>query len=135
MFGERADLVHCTSALRYPVFKHAENYNGTPSMVKHPELRQMLTSCLAEEARILGKTTLWLPLGPKVTEALEFLCREGVLSPSQVLDGMPHPSGANAERIKIFLGEKKPEDASQKTNPATILEARAGLLNKLIAIR
>ena len=95
----------------------------------------MLTSCLAEEARILGKTTLWLPLGPKVTEALEFLCREGVLSPSQVLDGMPHPSGANAERIKIFLGEKKQEDASQKTNPATILEARAGLLNKLIAIR
>jgi len=131
LFSTQAHLVHYTSALRYPVFRNGENYNGTPSMVKHSQLRNMIETCLAQEAKILGGKTLWLPLGPKVTEALDHLCTIGALQPSQVLSGMPHPSGANAERIKIFLGEKNPEAASVKTNPYRLLEAKRDLVEKL----
>lgn len=131
LFTTHTHLVHYTSALRYPVFKNSENYNGTPSMTRHGQLREMIDTCLAQEARTLGPKTLWLPLGTSVTEGLEYLTTTGALQPGQILSGLPHPSGANAERIKIFLGEKRPEDASVKTNPAKLLEARQRLLDKL----
>ncbi|WP_303045736.1 hypothetical protein [Turicimonas muris] len=37
-----------------------------------------------------------------------------------MLPQIPHPSGANAERIAYFLGKKKKEDLSAKTNPDKI---------------
>ena len=39
-----------------------------------------------------------------------------VLSAARVLSGLPHPSGANAERIAFFLGRKKREDVSSKVD-------------------
>ena len=77
------------------------------------------------------KTALWLPLGPKPTEALRHLVSRGVLPAARVLEGIPHPSGANAERIKFFLGQKLRADLSSKTRPDLIDLARDTLLSQL----
>ena len=52
------------------------------------------------------------------------MAEQGVIQRNQILAGMPHPSGANAERIAFFLGEKAKKDLSAKTNPTIILEKK-----------
>jgi hypothetical protein len=122
--------VHFTSALRYPVFVGEKNYNGTPNMLTTPILKQMVETHLAEEARALPDA-LWLPLGPKADAAVRHLARTGVLEQKRILSGMPHPSGANAERVAVFLGRKAPELASVKTNPTSLLSAFSSLSGQI----
>ena len=130
LFGARRDLVHYTSALRNPVFVNGKNYSGSPAMLSHQAMRWQIENLLAEEASALHDA-VWIPLGPKVSEALAYLTRRGVLSESRILDGLPHPSGANAERISVFLGRKNPDAVSAKTNPLTIARGRDSVMNKL----
>lgn len=130
LFKPQHELVHMTSALRYPVFVRGENYNGTPAMLRTPILRGMVEEILAEEARQLPDA-LWLPLGPKPTEALAHLVKRGDLKAENVLEGMPHPSGANGERIAYFLGEKMLADLSAKTVPGPIDAARERLRKQI----
>ena len=59
------------------------------------------------------------------------MAEQGVIQRNQILAGMPHPSGANAERIAFFLGEKAEKDLSAKTNPTIILEKKQQLLSVL----
>jgi len=127
LFDPAAELVHFTSALRYPVFVGGANYNGTPDMLRTLSLRSTVETFLAAEARLLPDA-LWLPLGPKPAAALEHLVAMGALRADRVLTGMPHPSGANAERISFFLGRKPREQLSRKTRPDLIEQARIGLL-------
>lgn len=124
LFTPGGELVHLTSALRYPVFKDGANYNGTPDMIRTPILRRMIETHLAEEARMLPDA-LWLPLGPKAGQALRHLTEMGLLDSARVLEGLPHPSGANGERVAVFMGRKVPEAASRQTNgPALVAAAR-----------
>src|SRR5258708_3696469 len=126
LFEAASERVHFTSALRYPVFVGDANYNGTPDMLKTPLLKSMIDICLADEARHLSNS-VWLPLGPQPARALEYLCGRGLLDRRQVLQGLPHPSGANAERISYFIGRKSRDLLSAKTNPGT-LDAALGTL-------
>ncbi|GER07813.1 hypothetical protein GCM10007972_17110 [Iodidimonas muriae] len=130
LFHPGSQEIHFTSALRYPVFVNGKNYNGTPDMLRTPILRHMIETHLAEEARLLPNA-LWLPLGPRVDKALQHLVGKGFLDPKRILNGLPHPSGANAERIAVFLGRKAPEKASRKTNPDTLLTAFHALKAKV----
>jgi hypothetical protein len=75
-----------------------------------------------------------VPLGPKVSAGLEYLAQRGRLDPKAILSGLPHPSGANAERIACFLGEKSPEDASPKTNAGALLTARESIMARVSAL-
>ena len=134
LFTHAGEQVHFTSALRYPVFVNGENYNGNPHMLKTTVLREMIETYLAEEARALGDA-VWLPLGPKPTIALQHLANLGILRQEQILDGMPHPSGANAERVAAFLGTKSREHLSAKTNADQILRAKGHLLDKISHLR
>lgn len=97
-----SELAHLTSALRYPVFKRGENYSGTPDMLKVPELRQMITTHLAEEVRALGDA-VWMPLGDRPLGALRYLVSNGILREDRLLVGLPHPSGANNGPIGRFM--------------------------------
>lgn len=126
LFSPSSQLVHFTSALRYPVFIGEANYNGKPDMLETPLLRSMIDTCLTEEARTLSKA-VWLPLGPQADRAIQYLCRRGFLDRRQVLQGLPHPSGANAERISYFLGRKPRHLLSSRTNPDTLDAALAML--------
>lgn len=99
---DRTELAHFTSALRYPVFKSGENYNGAPNMLRTPELRQMINTHLAEEVRALPNA-VWMPLGDKPVAALRHLAASGVLAHNRLLEGLPHPSGANNGPIGRFM--------------------------------
>jgi hypothetical protein len=117
---------HFTSALRYPVFLDGQNYSGAPSMISTPMLRKHLMQWLGSEMAALPKA-VFVPLGPKVAEAVEAVAQHNGLSTARVLSGLPHPSGANAERIAFFLGRKKREHLSTKVDAPRLLACRASL--------
>lgn len=133
LWGRRADLVHFTSALRYPVFVDGQNWSGQPDMLRVPEMRGWLERYTGKELESL-RQALFVPLGPKVTAALEHLTRAGIIDAARVLSGLPHPSGANAERISCFLGDKPAELVSEKTNAASLHAARSKLIQQVNAI-
>lgn len=133
LFGDANHLIHTTSALRYPVFVDGKNYNGTPNMVNNPLLRSQLESYFGEEAKALGKA-VFIPLGDKVADAMNYLASKGYLDKERILDGLPHPSGANAERINYFLGKKDRHALSAKTDPDKLDSARSKLLQQVAAL-
>jgi hypothetical protein len=131
VWNARTDLVHFTSALRYPVYLKGQNYSGSPSMTATPVLRELLARCLGEEVSALPNA-VWVPLGPKATEGMIWLVQQGLLPAERVLAGLPHPSGANAERIAYFLGRKDRALLSAKTAPDGIDAARARLSAQIL---
>jgi hypothetical protein len=120
-------LVHFTSALRYPVFVNGKNYNGQPSMVETPVLAECLDQYLGEEAVAL-RDAVWVPLGPTAGQGLSRLAANGAIPTNRILFGLPHPSGANAERIAYFVGRKLRQQLSAKTNAAILDRSRESLL-------
>lgn len=130
LWSTRASLAHFTSALRYPVFVNGKNYSGSPSMLRVPFLKNQLETWFGEEMSRLPNA-LFVPLGPKVGEALAYLAPRIGISDDQVLTGLPHPSGASGERIAYFLGRKPRERLSVKTNAARLDAARSELVAKI----
>jgi hypothetical protein len=130
LFGEHAHLVHVTSVLRQAIFVNGVNYNGTPDMVRNPFLRRHLLEYFAEEARRLPGA-IYIPMGPRVSEALSWLAQQGVLDGERILHGLPHPSGANAERVAYFLGRKDRATLSSKTNGDQLDAVKAALLARM----
>lgn len=130
VFSLRRECVHFTSALRYPVFVNGKNYNGTPDMIRTADLRRVVETHLAAEARALPNA-IWLPLGRKPVAALHHLVRMGVLDGRRVVEGFPHPSGENGERVAYFLERKARSTLSTKTPPAPIDAAREALRAQL----
>jgi hypothetical protein len=94
----------------------------------------MIETLLAKEARFLPNA-LWLPLGPKPLAALHHLVTLGILGREQILPAIPHPSGANAERIAYFLGRKARQALSIKTRPDPIDETREHLRARISAVQ
>jgi hypothetical protein len=133
VWNRRSDLAHFTSALRYPVYVKGKNYSGSPSMTATPILRELLCRCLGEEVELLHNA-VWVPLGPKATEGMGWLVRQGLISAERVLIGLPHPSGANAERIAYFLGRKERTLLSAKTAPDIIEVSRTRLFAQIAAL-
>lgn len=119
LFGAIEEPVHFTSAMRYPVFVNGINYSGTPDIIRTTILRRWVETTLAEEAKLLPEV-LWVPLGPKPALALHHLAAQGLIERNRILDGLPHPSGANAERVAFFLGRKPREALSRATRPERI---------------
>ena len=130
LFGKSSHLAQTASVLRNPVFVAGENYNGTPSMVRHPLLRQQLIDGFGQDVKELH-SAIYVPLGDKVAEALNVLADLGIVDRSRILEGLPHPSGANAERIAYFLGKKEKAALSTKTNALKIDQQKASILEKV----
>ncbi len=129
-FTTQMGVVQFTSILSNPVFYKGKNYNGTPSMITTPLLRQSIEEGFLKKLQQLNNALI-IPLGPKVATALEYLMTEGVLQEKQVLNGFPHPSGANAERIAYFLGKKIKQSLSVKTNANLIDQHKITIQTKL----
>lgn len=130
LFTSHSELLHSTSVLKYPVFINGENYNGTPSMLKNELLRNQLIEHFAVEAQTL-KDAIFIPLGPKPTEALEYLASKGLLDRAKILSGFLHPSAASQERINYFLGKKPKHLLSAKTNAELIDKLKESILEKM----
>ena len=133
LFSSESHLVQTASVLRYPVFVGDKNYNGKPNMLRDPLLREQLLQYFGEDVRAFPSAA-FIPLGKEVAEALHFLADRNALDKRQILEGMPHPSPANAERIAYFLGKKERARLSSKTNPAIIDQGRALLVRRIEAL-
>jgi hypothetical protein len=134
LWSTDADLMHVTAALRHAVFVDGKNYNGaSPNMVATPLLQAQMLDHFAQEAARLPDA-VYVPLGPKVGQALSWLAQRGVLDEARILHGMPHPSGANAERIAYFLGRKDKAALSSRTNGAQIDADRRALAGRMTAL-
>ncbi|MGL4235298.1 hypothetical protein [Tabrizicola sp.] len=120
LWSQDVGLVQFASALRYPVFKGGKNYTGSsPKIAASALLREHLLNYTASELESLPKA-LVIPLGPAVLEACRYLERQGTLDARRVIEGVPHPSGANGERVAYFLGRKEIGALSEKTDPHKI---------------
>lgn len=133
LFNGAVDLLQTASILQFPVFQNGENYNGTPDPIKHPFLRTFVEEHFGQMCGQLPEA-VFVPLGPVPAKALAWLSAKGVLSPDKVLDGLPHPSGANAERIAYFLGKKARNQLSSKTSPDKLDASRERLTNAIAAL-
>lgn len=134
LFGASGELAYTTSVLRNPVFLRGGNYNGTPNMVTHPLLRNQVLGLFARDIASTPDAIL-VPLGDRVAEALHWLASEGVVKRDRILEGLPHPSGANSERIAYFLGRKSRSTLSTKTNPDKLDRSREALVERVKALR
>lgn len=130
LWKEKSSLAHFTSALRYPVYFNAKNYSGSPAISNSPALTWMLESFLTHEAQTLPNA-IWVPLGPSAAACLKWIVQKGYLDETRVLWDLPHPSGANAERIAYFLGRKARENLSPKTSALKIDEAKRSLKSQI----
>lgn len=133
LFGSASGLLQTASALQFPVFVDGANYNGTPDPVKNPLLRSMLTEHFGAMVKAVPDA-VFVPLGPVPSKALEWLALQGILPASRVLHGLPHPSGANAERIAYFLGRKSRAELSIKTSPDKLDFARERLIKEVSSL-
>ncbi|MCH8900294.1 MAG: hypothetical protein IH942_07370 [Acidobacteria bacterium] len=102
LFGAHADLLHPTSAIRYPVFRDEDNYAGTsPVLVKSPTLLSFVDTLLLQELNSPANT-LVIPLGKAAKTAVSRLVTAGSVDGTRVLSGFPHPSGAYPRRAEVF---------------------------------
>jgi hypothetical protein len=126
LWQEDGHLVHFTSVLRYPTFVDGANYAGSPAPVADAGLMSQVSRWFAGEAAMLPGA-LYIPLGGLVAETIARVSAEAGIDKDRILSNLPHPSGANAERIAFFLGRKARGDLSSKVSPDRILGARATL--------
>jgi hypothetical protein len=106
LFGDRRDLLHTTSAIRYPVFcgPDFENYSGhSPSPLKSPLLLKTVKELLSPELAALPRA-LVVPMGVAVSAILN---DTSGIELSRCLVGFPHPSGANGWAPKQFAAHRE----------------------------
>ena len=77
---------------------------------------------------------VWIPLSLKAADDVREIIRMGRLRPAQELEGLPNPSGANAERIACFLGRKEKANLFVKTDPVSLDNVRARLIAQVGAL-
>jgi hypothetical protein len=106
LFGSPHPDLHTTSALRYPVFHNDKNYKGhAPDPLKNDYLRTMTETLLIEELMALSPALI-VPLGKAANKCVQHalsICQADIF----LLDNFPHPSGANAHRVRQFNDQKK----------------------------
>lgn len=108
LFNEASHLVHTTSVITYPVFHKGKNYSGsTLNILKTELLKKYVTSQFATELSDMNNPLI-IPLGVKVSRVFDYLVEQQILNPNLILDGFPHPSGANGNyRIDQFEANKQ----------------------------
>ena len=89
------------------MFNNGKNYTGSsPSPLKSEILWQQIEkSFIPEINKFNGK--LIIPLGKSVNEVLSKIQSENNLNNNFILNGFPHPSGANGHRAKQFENNKE----------------------------
>lgn len=115
LFDASAHPVHSTSVLQNLVFIKEENYNGTPNRIRTLISRRQLIIGFGSQTQKMV-SAIFVPFGDKVTEALKFLVKENLLDSNRFLEGLPHPSGAGAERIAYFPSKESRSAFSSKTS-------------------
>lgn len=101
LFEDADELVHTTSALRYPVFVGGANYGGNPQVRRTPLLRSYVIGTLGPELAAVSDALI-IPLGKAAEGCIRLLTEAGDLDEERCLRGFPHPSGGNGHRVRQF---------------------------------
>lgn len=133
LFTHHLSRVHFTSLFTQPLFVQGKNYNNTPSFRHSALLAESIERGFAQEAQQLPDA-LFVPLGPVPTQGIEMLAERQLIDRRRILSGLPHPSGANSERIHYFLGRKSRDSLSSRTNPQMLDQAREKLCQQMAAL-
>jgi hypothetical protein len=103
---EYIGLSHMTSIIRYPVFNKGKDYTGhSPDILKSNMLKDIINGIFVDELRSI-KCSIIIPLGSAASKVLKFISHEYYEISGKCLFYFPHPSGANAHRIKTFYQKK-----------------------------
>ena len=107
LWSEGFDKVQMTSLLRDATYYRGKMYRGKPSILGTPVLQKALTDGFVKhDCRKCSEAKLYVALGSKVKEVLDWLKAEGELTAPIVT--IPHASGSNGGRIAVFLGKHSP---------------------------
>ncbi len=135
LFSTQIRHAHFTSILKMPVqIKDTKtgdykDYSGsTPSMTKNSLLQKQIENYFLEDVEKMPNA-MFLALGSNVASALNWLVNSGKMDAKRVIGEIPHPSGANAERVAYFLGQK--QNPSDKVDTKKMDANKALLLKKL----
>ena len=110
LFAARSDLLHNTSAVRFPVLKGGENYSGySPRPARSAFLRRFIDEYLAPEVHHFPQA-LFVPNGPAVAEAL----LAAGLAAERCLIGFPHASNGPGAKDRAATFEREREQMTQK---------------------
>ena len=91
-----------STVLKYPVFVNGKNYNGhSPKLLEYPDFLDILDTILLSELKKL-QNVLIIPLGKSAFAGLQYVKDKHNLNRIEILEGFPHPSGANGHRLKQF---------------------------------
>jgi len=102
LFDEADELVHATSALRYPVFVQGKNYRGgNPKVRQSPLLSTYVLNTLGPELAAVPNGLI-IPLGKAAGECMQMLVETEQVDGARCLFGFPHPSGGNGHRVRQF---------------------------------
>lgn len=131
LFTKHTQLANFTSAAKYPVFsfKEGKESNFNKSLLSFHELFSYFAPLTRDEMRCMPSAYI-VPLGHNVYNYLMSVLG-GTKAIKKLLPALPHPSGANNERINYFLEKKAAKDLSKKTNPSKIDAVRNAYLEAL----
>lgn len=110
LFEDKDYLLHTISLVPYSVFVKKANYTGhTPKLIKSDFLMKYVYENFIDEFNRMNnsKNMMLIPLGKAVEEVLFKMAEDNIISENQILNGFPHPSGANVNRL-IQFEENKP---------------------------
>ena len=102
LFEEADELVHATSALRYPVFVQGENYRGGNPKVRRSALLSTYVLHMLGPELAAVPDALIIPLGKAAGECVQMLVEAEQVDGARCLFGFPHPSGGNGHRVRQF---------------------------------
>lgn len=73
-------------------------------------------------------------MGKGAAVAMDYLVAQGILASDRILQGVPHPSGANAERVAYFLGRKPKSQLSSKTDAGKLDRTKDQLIQQVAGL-
>jgi hypothetical protein len=102
LFNRRSDLLHSTSAVKYPVFVNGENYDSRkPEILDSLLLKKYIKTKLTKELKIV-RSALIIPLGKTVNTAINYLIDTGDIEADRCLLGFLHPSPQYVQMPEVF---------------------------------
>ncbi|ONI43758.1 hypothetical protein AN641_09225 [Candidatus Epulonipiscioides gigas] len=110
LFEPYNKLLHSVSLIPYPTFIAQQNYNGhSPKLLNNQFLMNYVREHFSKEiAQLKNKNELLIiPLGKAVELVVVEFAKYNLLNQKQILQGFPHPSGANRNRIKQLIQNKE----------------------------
>jgi hypothetical protein len=108
------------------VFVDGRNYGGaSPGLTRHPVLRSLVRASLGARLDMVPDA-LVVPLGKAARDALTFLADDGLVDPARCLKGLPHPSGTNGWRVRLYTAQRRALASQIARWAASALPGRRG---------